>query len=1182
MTTTTQPSAAREDLARIIHAVRRRWRVRVALRGGAIVLALAVAAIVLGALLVLESEGSVALLNVVRAAVLVAIAIATARFFVIPLSRRVSDEQVALYIEEHDPGLEAAILSAVEVTRLGQPGERSPALVERLVESAARKAQEMDAENRLERGALNRASGILAAVAAATLALAILGPDSFRTGLRTLFVPWSTADAATAYAIEVTPGNASVARGGDLRIAARLSGFSADEVEIAVKRGTETEWRRMPMGAGADSAERVFRLFDLDSVAEYYVEATGVRSPIFRIGVTDLPYVSRIDLEYRYPAYLGREPERVEDGGDIVAIRGTTVVIHAVTTMPATAGQVIMEGRDTIAMKPSADGSLSAPIVIDSSGFYRIELQAANGKMVNASLDYSIDVLADLPPSIAFTKPSRDIKVTSLDEVFTEVRAEDDNGIGAVELRYSVNGGEEQRVPLHRAGRRPRTELSAGHTFFLEELSLEPGDIVSYYARATDSRAAGTPGSATTDIYFMEIRPFDREYRQAEQAGGGGGGGGGEEPPSVLSQRQREIIAGTFNTERDRASGSEREFRENVATLVLAQGRLREQVDALNQKMRLRGSIDADSTLRAIAEELPKASAAMKEAEERLGRRDAKGALPHEQRALQHLQRAEAAFREVQVAFGGGGGGGGGGGQPDAEDLADLFELETDRLRNQYETVEQGQRQERNQEIDETLERLKQLASRQQRENERARQLAENMGSPNGGGGGEGQRQLARETEELARQLERLARENPDAGLGETARRLQDAANEMRRSAAGGSSGGASGAEALERLQSARRLLDESRESRLDAEVREAMRQAGQLAEEQQRVAAEIAGLPGAADRAARERRIEERKEAQAGQVKQLESTLDRLARESRREQAAASRKLQEAAGSIRDNRLEEKIRFSRSIVRGGSEEYARNFEEQIGANIDEMREKIADAARTMAEAPEERVAQSLDRTRDLVRGLESLEERMRERGEASRRGLAGGEKAGEETGEGTRPGDRPAGDQPAGENGGRQQGGTQPGASPGTSRPSSDPSAGAPGQGQPGGASSGAPGGGRGRLTPDDTRQFRREFRDRRESAEALRRELAAQGRGVAELDRLIARLRELESRRSYDDAEEIARLQAAVIEGFKAFEFALWRDVEQQTGAEPRLGGADEVPAGFRALVEEYYRSLARTGRK
>ncbi len=1178
MNTTRPPSASRQDLSHIIHGVRRRWRTRIALRGGAIALGITAIAIVAGALLIQGSEGSAAVLLAVRIGVVLALAAATARFLVMPLARRVSDEQVALYIEEHEPGLEAAILSAVEVTRAGAPGDRSPALVDRLVESATRKAKAMDAEHRVEKAALSRSSALLAAVGVTIVALTLFGPDAFRSGLRTLFTPWSTADAAAAYSIDVLPGNATVARGGDLRIAARLGGFNAEEVEIAVRRGTETEWTRMPMGAGTDSVERIFRLFDLDSAAEYFVEATGVRSPVFRIEVTELPYVSRIDLEYRFPAYLGREVERVEDGGDIVALRGTTVIVSATPTLPAEAGQIILEGRDTIPMTAAANGVLSAPIVIDSSGFYRIELQSKGRAMVNASLDYSIDVLADLPPSIAFTKPSRDIKVSSLEEVFTEVRAEDDNGIGSVELRYSVNGGEEQRVALHRAGRRPRTELSAGHTFFLEELSLQPGDIVSYYARATDARAGSTPGSASTDIYFMEIRPFDREYRQAEQADGGGGGSGGEEPPSVLSQRQREIIAGTFNTERDRATTTDREFRENVATLVLAQGRLREQVDALNQRMRQRGDIASDSTLRAIAEELPKASAAMKESEERLGRRDTKGALPHEQRALQHLQRAEAAFREVQVAFGGGGGGGGGGGeQPDAEDLADLFELETDRLRNQYETVEQGQRQQRNQEVDETLERLKQLAARQQRENERARQLAENMrGSSGGGGGGEGQRQLARETEELARQLERLARENPDAGLGETARRLQDAANEMRRSAAGGAGGTASGAEALERLQSARRLLDQSRESRLENDLRDAMRRAEALAEEQRRVAADVAALPGSADRAGRERRIEERKEAQAGEVKQLESTLDRLARESRREQAAASRKLQEAAGAIRDNRLEEKIRFSRSIVRGGSEEYARNFEEQIAENIEDVRKRIADAAGTMAEAPEKRVAQSLDRTRDLVRGLESLEERMRERSESSRRGSAREQGAEGRNGEGERPG---SGEQPG--EGGQESGGAR-GGDGGRGEPSDDPTAGAPGQGQPGGASSGAPGGGRGRFTPDDARQFRRELRDRRESAEALRRELAGQGRDIGDLDRLIARLRDLESRRSFDDAEEIARLQGAVVEGFKAFEFALWRDIEQQTGAEPRLEGADEVPAGFRALVEEYYRSLAKSGRR
>ena len=52
----------------------------------------------------------------------------------------------------------------------------------------------------------------------------------------------------------------------------------------------------------------------------------------------------------------------------------------------------------------------------------------------------------------------------------------------------------------------------------------------------------------------------------------------------------------------------------------------------------------------------------MKVAEEKLGAGKPDEALPAEQRALQHLQRAEAAFREVQVAMGQQGGAGGAGG----------------------------------------------------------------------------------------------------------------------------------------------------------------------------------------------------------------------------------------------------------------------------------------------------------------------------------------------------------------------------------------------------------------------------------------------------------------------------------------------------------------------------------------
>src|SRR6185295_16290603 len=97
-------------------------------------------------------------------------------------------------------------------------------------------------------------------------------------------------------------------------------------------------------------------------------------------------------------------------------------------------------------LAPTNDGHLVALLRVDKPGFYKVELEGPNGKMVTGSLDYNIDVLPDRPPSVQFRKPGRDSKVLSVDEVYTEAKAEDDYGISKLELVYSVNGSAEKSV----------------------------------------------------------------------------------------------------------------------------------------------------------------------------------------------------------------------------------------------------------------------------------------------------------------------------------------------------------------------------------------------------------------------------------------------------------------------------------------------------------------------------------------------------------------------------------------------------------------------------------------------------------------------------------------------------------------------------------------------------------------
>jgi hypothetical protein len=117
----------------------------------------------------------------------------------------------------------------------------------------------------------------------------------------------------------------------------------------------------------------------------------------------------------------------------------------------------------------------------------------------------------------------------------------------------------------------------------------------------------------------------------------------------------------------------------------------------------------------------------------------------------------------------------------------------------------------------------------------------------------------------------------------------------------------------------------------------------------------------------------------------------------------------------------------------------------------------------------------------------------------------------------------------------------------------------------------------GSGRLSPDDVRQFRREFQELDRNAEQLRQQLQAAGMNPREFDDVIRDLQGLSGDRPYADPRALEQLIAAALDRVKKAEFNLRRKID--SGNESlALSGSDEVPAGFRTAIEEYYRSLAK----
>ena len=307
-------------MAGVIRDVRARWRRKLLVRG-------ALQVLVGGAVMLVAAGVALEALRFTPSAILtfrIGTLAAIARRWPPgaigrPLLRQVTDEQVALYLEEHEPSLNTLLLSAMSAERGGNPQDHSPALVAQAGRgggralpghrrrpphrAAAGQPLQPDGGRRVRAGA----GGVHAR------------PGLPAPGADGDVLVGRSVEAAAPYRIALTPGSGTVPRGSDQVFTATLSGFTADDAVLLVRKGDATPFERVPMIKG-DNGTFEGMVFDVDAKLEFLAEAAGVRSATFTLDVVDLPYAQRIDLEYRFPAYTGLEPRVVEDAGDIAVL----------------------------------------------------------------------------------------------------------------------------------------------------------------------------------------------------------------------------------------------------------------------------------------------------------------------------------------------------------------------------------------------------------------------------------------------------------------------------------------------------------------------------------------------------------------------------------------------------------------------------------------------------------------------------------------------------------------------------------------------------------------------------------------------------------------------------------------------------------------------------------------------
>src|SRR5688500_15327861 len=223
------------NLTEIIGAVRSRWRMKLLLRGAVRIVAVTVAFLLVAAFALESVRFSIPSIIAARVLLFVALGASAYWFLFRPMRRSVTDEQVALYLEEHDPTLEASLLSAVEASQNGR--DASPALIQKLVDQAGAACAEKGSARRAEETPLRGWGVGVAALAAAAAHAVTVAPAFPRNALSAILPAQPSVERAAPYRIEATPGATTIPKGADQPITARLAGFNAEDAVLMVRTG---------------------------------------------------------------------------------------------------------------------------------------------------------------------------------------------------------------------------------------------------------------------------------------------------------------------------------------------------------------------------------------------------------------------------------------------------------------------------------------------------------------------------------------------------------------------------------------------------------------------------------------------------------------------------------------------------------------------------------------------------------------------------------------------------------------------------------------------------------------------------------------------------------------------------------------------------------------------------------
>ena len=865
-------------------------------------------------------------------------------------------------------------------------------MLQRLVDDAGQRTTDINFKATVDKSRKRKHVGIAFAVIALCGLLALIFPSAIHTALSRVLFPWEPTEHILTTKLNVQPGNARILRGQSLPINVEITGKAADKVtlvytqvdpEPTVEGEAETSKARVQeinmLQIEGEKRKFGYEIFNISENLTYHVVANDTESERFTIQVFDMPKVTGIEVAYTYPEYTQLKPIVQQGDGDIRALVGSQAEVRVTMNKAIQSATLTVEGQQPASMLISEGTTLTWTLDVLADGKYNIGLLCVDGFKNQTPIEYLITALPDDPPQVVIKEPGKDVKATKLEEIGIVAEAVDDYGIEQLTLKYSVGSGEIRELPMETPGVKARQLATGSYAFYLEEMDVEAGEVISYYAEARDNNRRTGPGIATSEIYFIEVRPFNERYTEMEAEG---------QPmqpmppvPPMCGKvigTEKQIIRETWAHTNSRPAPVTDDYRMAVKKTAEKQSKLRDSaqefVDQVSGVMRT-GEVDPEILLN-----MEDALAEMRDASDKLYAIKPREALPHEHEALelvvkvcQELPKALTRMR-----------------QSGQQQAADNIEMELEDLESSVEADENELDEQMREQTQEMLDRAEDMLAEQQQLTEQGQQMGRESqpSQQEMQQNSQQQGQLGQQAQQMAQQLAQMGQQAGQSSqgqrMGQAGEAMQQASEEMEQASQSMEQknpqmSAAKGQQAEENLRQAIDELERAASQFSDEALAQKTEQLDQLIEEQSEVQEQTETLNDRTQESGI--RAEDLREASrlANQQRQLRRDAEALQEDLEELQAQLNENSPQAAENVGDasrRMVEEQVPENMASAQRGlqwrSFRTAEQDQQEAINALQQARDDLRQARANMAETEAEQLETALEQ-------LEGWEEQMRD-----------------------------------------------------------------------------------------------------------------------------------------------------------------------------------------------------------